>query len=251
MQPHPAGERLVVELHGKGVDWLRTTIDLYAGVPRVDVRYQLGKQPTAAKEAVFFAFPFAVDGPPAAWELTGGVGGTGVPSVPGSAEHMRPIRHWVAFEDPELTVAWATLEAPLVQFGSIHMPYAPFPPTLDEEDGTVYSWALNNIWDTNFPSQQQGETTFRYAFASGAAGSGRRSAPARPPGSPTRSSPPSPPATCPPRNRGPSCAWTTRTCSSPPWAAPGTARGWPSGSSRSPPDRWRRACTCRAPPAPR
>ncbi|TDD93585.1 glycoside hydrolase family 38 C-terminal domain-containing protein [Actinomadura rubrisoli] len=170
----PAGERLVVELHGKGVDWLRTTIDLYAGVPRVDVRYQLGKQPTAAKEAVFFAFPFAVDGPPAAWELTGGVGGTGVPSVPGSAEHMRPIRHWVAFEDPELTVAWATLEAPLVQFGSIHMPYAPFPPTLDEEDGTVYSWALNNIWDTNFPSQQQGETTFRYAFASGAAGSGRR-----------------------------------------------------------------------------
>ncbi|GGT91044.1 glycoside hydrolase family 38 C-terminal domain-containing protein [Actinomadura citrea] len=170
----PAGERLVVELHGKGVDWLRTTIDLYAGVPRVDVRYQLGKQPTAAKEAVFFAFPFAVDGPPDAWELTGGVGGTGVPSVPGSAEHMRPIRHWVAFEDPELTVAWATLEAPLVQFGSIHMPYAPFPPTLDIEDGTVYSWALNNIWDTNFPSQQQGETTFRYAFASGAAGSGRR-----------------------------------------------------------------------------
>ncbi|TMR32947.1 glycoside hydrolase family 38 C-terminal domain-containing protein [Actinomadura geliboluensis] len=170
----PAGERLVIELHGKGVDWLRTTIDLYAGVPRVDVRYQLGKQPTAAKEAVFFSFPFAVDGPPAAWELTGGVGGTGVPSVPGSAEHMRPIRHWVAFEDPELTVAWATLEAPLVQFGSIHMPYAPFPPTLDNEDGTVYSWALNNIWDTNFPSQQQGETTFRYAFASGAAGSGRR-----------------------------------------------------------------------------
>ncbi|WP_329519731.1 glycoside hydrolase family 38 C-terminal domain-containing protein [Spirillospora sp. NBC_01491] len=166
----PAGERLVVELRGKGVDWLRVTLDLYAGVPRLDLRYQLGKQPTAGKEAVFFAFPFAVDGPPAAWELTGGVGGTGVPSVPGSAEHMRPIRHWVAFEDPELTVAWATLEAPLVQFGSIHMPYAPFPPTLENEDGTVYSWALNNIWDTNFPSQQQGETTFRYAIASGPGG---------------------------------------------------------------------------------
>ena len=26
--------------------------------------------------------------------------------------------------------------------------------------------ALNNIWDTNFPAQQQGETTFRYALAS-------------------------------------------------------------------------------------
>ncbi|GAA1566025.1 glycoside hydrolase family 38 C-terminal domain-containing protein [Actinomadura kijaniata] len=170
----PAGERLVVELHGKGTDWVRTTIELYAGVPRLDLRYQLAKQPTPAKEAVFFSFPFAAGGAPSAWELTGGVGGTEVPSVPGSAEHMRPIRHWVAFEDPDLSVAWATLEAPLVQFGSIHMPYAPFPPTLEEEPATVYSWALNNIWDTNFPSQQQGETTFRYAVSSSAGTGGRR-----------------------------------------------------------------------------
>ncbi|MGW3347647.1 glycoside hydrolase family 38 N-terminal domain-containing protein [Nonomuraea rubra] len=159
------GEKLVVELRGKGVDWIRTTIELHHGVPRVDLTYQLAKQGTPAKEAVFLAFPFAT-GPATAWELTGGVGGPGVPRVPGSAEYMLPIRHWIAFEDPELTVAWATLEAPLVQLGTIHMPYAPFPPTLDQEDGTVYSWALNNIWDTNFPAQQQGETTFRYAVTS-------------------------------------------------------------------------------------
>ncbi|TMR10183.1 hypothetical protein ETD86_40590 [Nonomuraea turkmeniaca] len=159
------GEKLVVELHGKGVDWLRTTIELHYGVPRLDLTYQLAKQGTPAKEAVFLAFPFAA-GPPAAWELTGGVGGPDVPRVPGSAEYMLPIRHWIAFEDPELTIAWATLEAPLVQLGTIHMPYAPFPPTLDHEDGTVYSWALNNIWDTNFPAQQQGETTFRYSVTS-------------------------------------------------------------------------------------
>ncbi|WP_188189198.1 glycoside hydrolase family 38 C-terminal domain-containing protein [Nonomuraea sp. SYSU D8015] len=159
------GEKLVVELHGKGVDWIRTTVELHYGVPRLDLTYQLAKQGTPAKEAVFLAFPFAA-GAPTAWELTGGVGGPDVPRVPGSAEYMLPIRHWIAFEDPELTIAWATLEAPLVQLGTIHMPYAPFPPTLDQEDGTVYSWALNNIWDTNFPAQQQGETTFRYAVTS-------------------------------------------------------------------------------------
>ncbi|MFI6736143.1 glycoside hydrolase family 38 C-terminal domain-containing protein [Nonomuraea sp. NPDC050451] len=167
------GEKLVVELHGKGVDWIRTTIELHGGVPRIDLTYQLAKQGTPAKEAVFLAFPFAA-GAATAWELTGGVGGPDVPRVPGSAEYMLPIRHWIAFEDPELTVAWATLEAPLVQLGTIHMPYAPFPPTLDQEDGTVYSWALNNIWDTNFPAQQQGETTFRYAVTSAAGAHGRR-----------------------------------------------------------------------------
>jgi hypothetical protein len=167
------GEKLVVELQGKGVDWLRTTIELHHGVPRVDLTYQLAKQGTPAKEAVFLAFPFAA-GAATAWELTGGVGGPGVARVPGSAEYMLPIRHWIAFEDPELTIAWATLEAPLVQLGTIHMPYAPFPPTLEQEDGTVYSWALNNIWDTNFPAQQQGETTFRYSVVSEAGAQGRR-----------------------------------------------------------------------------
>ncbi|HEY7263255.1 MAG TPA: glycoside hydrolase family 38 C-terminal domain-containing protein [Trebonia sp.] len=168
----PAGERLVAELSGEGLDWLRLTIELHQGVPRVDLTYQLAKRAAAAKESVFVAFPFAATGPPAAWELTGAVGGAS--RVPGSAEHLAVIRHWVAFEDPELTVAWATLEAPLVQFGTIHLPYAPFPPTLDREPGTVYSWALTNIWDTNFPGQQAGEITFRYAVASAPAVAARQ-----------------------------------------------------------------------------
>lgn len=170
----PAGERLVAELSAEGLDWLRLTIELHRGVPRVDLTYQLAKRPTDTKESVFVAFPFAASGPPAAWELTGAVGGASVARVPGSAEHMAVIRHWIAFEDPEHTVAWASLEAPLVQFGTIHMPYAPFPPTVDREPGTFYSWALTNIWDTNFPGQQAGEMTFRYAVASAPAVAARQ-----------------------------------------------------------------------------
>lgn len=169
----PAGERLVAELSAEGADWLRLTIDLHAGVPRVDLTYQLAKRPTPVKESVFFAFPFAADGPPDDWELTGAVGGTSVPHVPGSASHMAVVRHWMAFRDGDLSMAWATLEAPLVQLGSMHLPYAPFPPTVEVEPGTLYSWALTNIWDTNFPAQQAGETTFRYAISSAAGRSPR------------------------------------------------------------------------------
>jgi hypothetical protein len=169
-----AGERLVAEFTGQGADWLRLTVELHRGVPRVDFTFQLAKRPSAAKESVFLAFPFAVGGPPVAWELTGGVGGAGVARVPGSAEHMAVIRHWAAFEDDDLAIAWATLEAPLVQLGTIHMPYAPFPPTVEREPGTIYSWALTNIWDTNFPAQQSGEMTFRYAVASATGTTGRR-----------------------------------------------------------------------------
>jgi hypothetical protein len=65
-------------------------------------------------------------------------------------------------------IAWATLEAPLVQFGNIFLPYAPFPPTIPPaaaRPGMIYSWALNNLWDTNFPPAQGGEMTFRYAVS--------------------------------------------------------------------------------------
>ncbi len=168
------GERLEVELHGDGTDWIRTVVELPRGVRRVDLTNRIAKVGGAAKESVFFAFPFAMQSPPAAWELAGGVGGSEVAHVPGSAHYLQYLRHWVAFEEAGMTLAWATLEAPLVQFGNIHLPYAPFPPTLDlphPEPATIWSWAMNNIWDTNFPSEQRGETTFRYALTS-AAGEG-------------------------------------------------------------------------------
>jgi hypothetical protein len=164
------GESLTVQTDGDGVDWIRTTITVYRGVRRVDIVNRIAKRGAPAKESVIFAFPLAVGATAAPiWELTGGVGGESVPVVPGAAQHMRPIRHWVGFGDEEFAVAWATLEAPLVMFGDLYLPYAPFPATINPETpepATVYSWALNNIWDTNFPAQQQGDTTFRYAIAS-------------------------------------------------------------------------------------
>ena len=172
------GERLVVELHGDGVEWLRTTITLPAGLRRVDLTQRLAKTGRLDKESVFFAFPFdAGPSPAVAWELTGGAGGPAAPRVPGAARHVQAVRHWVAFEAPGLALAWATLEAPLVQVGALHLPYAPFPPSLEAappEPATVWSWAMNNVWDTNFPSRQQGEVTFRYAVASGAGVPARR-----------------------------------------------------------------------------
>ena len=83
---------------------------------------------------------------------------------------MRAIRHWTALAEGGSAIAWATVDAPLVQFGDIHSPYSPFPGTLrlvGPEPGTIYSWVLNNIWDTNFPTEQGGEMSFRYAVASG------------------------------------------------------------------------------------
>jgi hypothetical protein len=161
---------LTVRLEVAGADYLESTYRLVRGLGRLDVVNTLAKRPTDAKESVYFVFPFSGDDARIEWEVTGGVAGDGHANVPGSAQHMRAIRHWTTVATSTTQAAWATLEAPLVQRGDIHLPYRPFPGTVpagEMNPATIVSWAMNNLWDTNFPPHQGGETTFRYAVAPG------------------------------------------------------------------------------------
>ncbi|MFE0172165.1 alpha-mannosidase [Streptomyces sp. NPDC059002] len=175
----PTAESLTYETRPAGANRLRTTLTLPHGVPRLDIENRLDKDATLGKESAYFAFPFAFDDPVVRMEASGGATGSGLPVVPGSALHMRAVRRWVTLHDDGLAVAWSTQDAPLVQFGNIALPYAPFPKTMaHDEPATVFSWIHNNLWDTNFPSEQGFEFTYRYslACAPSAAGLGPRTA---------------------------------------------------------------------------
>ncbi|MBP0457804.1 glycoside hydrolase family 38 C-terminal domain-containing protein [Streptomyces montanisoli] len=159
-------ETLVYECVPPGAARLRTTLTLAHGVARLDIANHLVKPATMTKESAFFAFPFALADPVVRTEASGGVAGTDLPLVPGSARHMRAIRRWATLTAGPTAVGWATHDAPLVQHGNIAVPYVPYPPSVPgQEPGTLYSWVHNNIWDTNFPSEQAFEQTFRYSVA--------------------------------------------------------------------------------------
>ncbi len=165
----PVAERITIRLVAEGTEWLETTITVPHEVKRIDIANRLLKIATSEKESVYFAFPFAVSDDDPEYEITGGVTSLDTPHVPGSAQHMFAIRHWLGLQDANGAAAWATLEAPLIELGSIALPYAPFPQTVPVDRAkrsTIYSWALNNLWDTNFPPAQGGEMYFRYALSS-------------------------------------------------------------------------------------
>ncbi|MGB3306736.1 MAG: hypothetical protein WBA63_11170 [Thermomicrobiales bacterium] len=164
-------ERMTLRYAGDGSDWAETTLTLPHGTSRLHIRNRLHKPVTMQKESLYFAFPFAGEDAAINCEITGGVVGPDSPHVPGSLDHYRTLAHWATItQDDQAPIAWATNEAPLVQFGNIHLPYAPFPATIPEWEAhptTIYSWALNNIWDTNFPPEQGGELTFSYVVGVG------------------------------------------------------------------------------------
>ena len=162
-------QRAVIRTRAPGFDLVETTFRLLRGIRRLDVSVRLVKHATAEKESIHVVFPFAGTDPRVAYELTGGAGGG--PCVPGSAAHMHAIRHWVALESRDATIAWATLQAPLVQLGNVFLPYPPYPETIDRAGpGLVTSWVANNVWETNFPLAQGGEVHFDYSVASAAPG---------------------------------------------------------------------------------
>lgn len=166
-------ESITYETRPAGANRLRTTLTLPVGVPRLDIENRLDKDKTLGKESAYFAFPFAFDEPVVRMEASGGLTGNSLPVIPGSALHMRAVRRWVTLADDGLAVAWSTQDAPLVQFGNIALPYAPFPRTMGhDEPATVFSWIHNNLWDTNFPGEQGFEFTYRYSLACGPAADG-------------------------------------------------------------------------------
>jgi hypothetical protein len=167
-------EWVTIESQAPGSSWIRTTYTLNKYADRLDINNRIYKEATMTKESGYFAFPFALENPVTRVELSGGMSGSDLPLVPGSALHMRAARRWVSFEDKDIAVALALQDAPLIQLGGIALPYAPFPPSMGEpEPATIYSWVYNNIWDTNFPSQQGFEMNFRYSVgAAKSTGSG-------------------------------------------------------------------------------
>ena len=162
-------DRVTLRMVVTGAEWLESTITLPKQAKQILVENRLMKLGVLEKESVYFAFPFAVDDSDPEYAITGGATSLDAPHVPGSAQHMLAIRDWVALEDSQGSAAWATVDAPLIELQNIAIPFAPFPLSIPGEHhqrSTIYSWALNNIWDTNFPPQQRGELVFRYAIGS-------------------------------------------------------------------------------------
>jgi hypothetical protein len=164
----PVEERATLSLAAEGAAALELTLRLVRGLRRLDLEYRLDKTATMAKESVYFTFPFALEDPEVLFEVTGGVDRP-VERLPGSAAHLQVVRHWAALAGANASVALGTLEAPLLAWGNVFLPYPPYRPTVDEtRAGTLAAWAMNNVWDTNFVLSQGGDTRFAFAVASAA-----------------------------------------------------------------------------------
>jgi alpha-mannosidase len=145
---------------------IETEIFLPDDEKRIEIRNRIRKDLTYAKEAAYFAFPWAAANPTFRFDLANGWVDPEKDLLEGGANEWFAAQNWVNVEDGTAALTLAVVDAPLVSLGDINR--GRWPAKFSKVSSTVFSYALNNYWFTNTPPGQSGDCVFRYAITSSA-----------------------------------------------------------------------------------
>jgi len=146
---------------------IRTEILLFDKEKKIEFINRVDKKPELAKEAVYFAFPVAVQPPEFIYATQTGWVNPAQDLLAGAGLEWFNVQYWMAARDNQLAVAVVPLDASLAAFGDIFRGL--WPTDFRPKTSTLFSYVMNNYWDTNYRAAQGGEGVFRYVVTSGPA----------------------------------------------------------------------------------
>jgi hypothetical protein len=159
---------LLVESEAPGCRKLTREVRVHALRNYVEIINTVDKAPVRAKEGVHFGFGFNVPDGVVRMDVPWGVVRPELDQIPGACKNWFTVQQWVDISNDKFGVTLLTPDAPLMEvggitanlIGSLSNPKA----WLDklEPSQTLYSWAMNNHWHTNYRAEQEGPTVFRY-----------------------------------------------------------------------------------------
>ncbi len=156
------GARLVVDRALDGFPAITSTITLYDELPWVDIENRIVKTATVAKEALYIAFPFAFIKPAVDVEVPLGRMAVDRDQQPGSCRDWYCHAHWVWLHEGNDGVLWSGPDTPLFTLNDVFR--GAWRRTI-VPDGTLFAYAMNNYWHTNYAASQGGPVTFRFRLS--------------------------------------------------------------------------------------
>ena len=122
------------------------------------------------KESINFAFPFNVKAGKIRIDVPYGVMEPEKDQIPSACKNWLTLNRWADVSNQEAGIALVSLDAPLIEVGGITatMLGSQTNPAIwrkhIEPTQTIFSWAINNHWGTNYRAYQEGLITFRYVL---------------------------------------------------------------------------------------
>jgi hypothetical protein len=159
---------LSVKSQAEGCNSLTSEITIYDGQENIDFKNVVDKMAILDKEGLHFGFAFDIDSPAVVADIPWGTMEVEKDQLCSANRNWITLQRWLDISNRERGVTWCPLDAPVFQVGTITANIlgaatesAAWIRRL-EPSATIYSWALNNHWHTNFQLSQEGEIIFRY-----------------------------------------------------------------------------------------
>jgi len=163
----PLVASLLVESDAPGCNKLLREFRVIDGIDRVDIINVIDKKNIYDQEAVHLAFPFKVPEGVMRMDIPWAVVRPETDQLAGACKNYFTVQRWVNVSNADYGVTLAVPDAPLIEVGAI---------TNDPRGRTVgwikninpsttlYSYVMNNYWETNYKAGQEGPTVFRYSI---------------------------------------------------------------------------------------
>ncbi|MEO6966467.1 MAG: glycoside hydrolase family 38 C-terminal domain-containing protein, partial [Acidobacteriaceae bacterium] len=145
---------------------IHSQIRLFEHKKKIEFIEDVNKKNVDTKEAVYFAFPFAMQHPTFHYEIQTGVVNPAKDMYPGAGHEWFSVQHWVSAEQDGVAGTIMPLDVPLVTLGDINR--GQWPAQFGDRQGNIFSYVMNNYWDTNYRAGQGGHFRFRYVVTSAA-----------------------------------------------------------------------------------
>ncbi len=145
---------------------IKTEIRLFNDEKKIDFIEEVDKKEVHSKEAVYFAFPFAFNRPQFQYEIQNGVVDPAEDTYPGAGHEWFSVQHWISVQQDGVSGSVLPLDAPLVTLGDINR--GEWPEQFGKRSGTIFSYVMNNYWNTNYRAGQGGHFSFHYVVTSAA-----------------------------------------------------------------------------------
>jgi alpha-mannosidase len=164
VEPTPYGEVARMRSSDTDTPSIETEVRLFNNEKKIELVENLDKKEVYTKEGVYFAFPFDLPQPQFQYEVQNGVVDPSKDMYPGAGHEWFSAQHWVSAQQNGLSATVMPLDASLVTLGDIDRGH--WPETFGQRKGTIFSYVMNNYWDTNYRAGQGGHFSFHYVITS-------------------------------------------------------------------------------------
>ncbi len=160
----PSGAVARMESEDLNTPSIKTEIRLFDDEKKIELVEDVDKKEVYSKEGVYFAFPFAMSRPQFKYEVQNGVVDPANDMYAGAGHEWFTAQHWVAVEQDGVSASVLPLDAPMITLGDINR--GAWPEEFGQRPGNVFSYVMNNYWDTNYRAGQGGRFSFHYVITS-------------------------------------------------------------------------------------